>query len=142
MLFTSKLLAFQAVGEAWHWQHFSISELACRCRGRFCDGSYWHDPDFLDALEALRAEFGRPLIVTSAHRCPQWNAAVGGAPLSQHKRIAADIALAGHDRFALREAATRLGFRGQGLARTFIHLDRRERPAVWTYGRSKEAWQI
>lgn len=142
MLFASSSDAHDALAAKWRWSHFSIPELACRCGGRFCQSSYWHDPDFLDALEALRASAGRPLIVTSGHRCAQWNAAIGGAPLSQHKQIAVDIALLGHDRFALRDAALRNGFRGQGLARTFIHLDRRARPATWFYGRSKEVWQI
>lgn len=125
----------------WRWPHFSIPELACRCGGRFCAGEYWHDPDFLDALEALRARAGRALIVTSGHRCALWNAAVGGAPASQHKRLAVDIALAGHDRHALLEAAVSLGFTGLGLARTFLHLDRRARPARWFYRGSESLWQ-
>ncbi|MEO1642315.1 MAG: D-Ala-D-Ala carboxypeptidase family metallohydrolase [Pseudomonadota bacterium] len=141
MLFASTDEAVVALSGAWRWPHFSIRELACRCGGRFCSGSYWHDPDFLDALEVLRAEVGAPLIVTSGHRCPQWNAAVGGAPLSRHKRIAVDILLTGHDRFAVRDASLRTGFLGQGLARTFIHLDRRARPATWYYGRSKDRWE-
>ncbi|MEM9422931.1 MAG: D-Ala-D-Ala carboxypeptidase family metallohydrolase [Pseudomonadota bacterium] len=142
MLFRTAILVQRVLLEEWVWPHFSISELACRCGGRFCHAEYWHDPLFLDALEALRAEVGRPLIVTSGHRCDQWNAAVGGAPLSQHKTLAVDIALAGHDRHALRKAANEQGFTGQGLARSFLHLDRRARPAIWYYGRSNEAWQI
>ncbi|MEM7494319.1 MAG: D-Ala-D-Ala carboxypeptidase family metallohydrolase [Pseudomonadota bacterium] len=142
MLFASSSGAYDELGASWRWPHFSVSELACRCDGRFCQSSYWHDPDFLDALEALRASSGRPLIITSGHRCAQWNAAIGGAPLSHHKKIAVDISLLGHDRFSLRDAALRNGFLGQGLARTFIHLDRRARPATWFYGRSKEVWQI
>lgn len=142
MLYRSAPEAHQALGTSWRWPHFSVLELACRCGGRFCEASYWHDPEFLDALEALRSVVGRPLILTSAHRCAQWNAAVGGAPLSKHKGIAVDIFLKGHNRTELREAALQLGFRGLGLARTFIHLDRRARPAVWYYGRSKKVWEI
>lgn len=142
MLFKSSSDAYSALNASWRWPHFSVPELACRCGGRFCQASYWHDPDFLDALEALRTLVGRPLIITSGHRCAQWNAAIGGAPLSQHKKIAVDIALSGHDRFALRDAALQNGFRGQGLARTFIHLDRKAKSATWFYGRSKEVWQI
>lgn len=141
MLFLSSRDAYLALSPGWRWPHFSISELACRCSGCFCDGAYWHDPDFLDALEALREDVGGPLVINSGHRCAQWNAAVGGAPLSRHKRIAVDISLAGHDRFSLRDFARKHSFLGQGLARTFIHLDRRERPAVWYYGRSKNVWQ-
>lgn len=140
MLFADRSDAFHRIAD-WHWPHFSIAELACRCGGRFCAGEYWHDPDFLDALEALRAKAGRALVVTSGHRCALWNAAVGGAPASRHKRLAVDIALAGHDRHALLEAAVSLGFTGLGLARTFLHLDRRARPARWFYRGSEPLWQ-
>lgn len=142
MLYRSFNAAHQAVKSRWRWPHFSISELSCRCGGKFCAGEYWHAPDFLDALQALRQKTGRPLHLTSAHRCPQWNAHVGGAPLSQHKQLAVDIHLQGHDRFALLEDAKALGFSGFGLARTFLHLDRRAVPAVWYYLGSKTLWQI
>lgn len=115
----------------WHRPHFSPRELACRCGGHLCHGEYWHDEGFLDALEALRAAIGRPLVVNSGHRCEQWNASVGGARQSMHRTIAVDLTLTGHDRFALLTAAERLGFSGTGLARTFIHLDRRTVPTRW-----------
>ncbi|MEH6696690.1 MAG: D-Ala-D-Ala carboxypeptidase family metallohydrolase [Hyphomonas sp.] len=127
---------------SWRWPHFTPRELACRCGGRFCAGAYWHEPDFLDALEALRAAMGRPLIINSGHRCEGWNAAVGGAAQSKHRTIAVDMALAGHDRFALLTAAERLGFTGIGLAKNFIHLDRRPGPARWYYKGSARSWRI
>ena len=126
----------------WRWPNFTPRELACRCGGRFCAGAYWHDPDFLDALEALRAAIGRPLVVNSGHRCEGWNAAVGGAAQSMHLTIAVDLALAGHDRFALLNAAERLGFTGVGFGKSFIHLDRRAVPARWYYTGSERSWQI
>ncbi|MEP1832689.1 MAG: D-Ala-D-Ala carboxypeptidase family metallohydrolase [Hyphomonas sp.] len=125
----------------WRWPHFSPRELACKCGGKFCDGAYWHDPDFLDALESLRAAVGRPLIVNSGHRCDRWNAEIGGAEHSMHRQIAVDLALHGHDRFALLAAAEALGFTGLGLGRTFLHLDRRASPARWYYKRSRALWQ-
>jgi len=126
----------------WRWPHFTPRELACRCSGRFCADAYWHDPEFLDALEALRAAMGRPLVVNSGHRCEGWNTAVGGAAQSMHRTIAVDLTLAGHDRFAMLSAAERLGFAGVGLAKTFIHLDRRPVPARWYYKGSVRSWQI
>jgi len=141
MLYRSFNAAHQAVNSGWRWPHFSISELSCRCGGEFCEGEYWHAPDFLDALQALRRKIGKPLQLTSAHRCPQWNAYVGGAPLSQHKQLAVDIHLRAHDRFALLQNAKLLGFSGLGLARTFLHLDRRSTPAVWYYSGSETLWQ-
>lgn len=142
MLFHSVREAGQAVGAGWRWPHFSVAELACRCGGRFCGGEYWHDAAFLDGLEQVRADMGAPLVITSGHRCAGWNAAVGGAPLSMHKQLAADICLAGHDRFALLTAAERAGFTGFGLARRFLHVDRRARPARWFYPGSETVWTI
>ncbi|MEZ6012912.1 MAG: D-Ala-D-Ala carboxypeptidase family metallohydrolase [Hyphomonas sp.] len=92
-------------------------------------------------LEALRAEVGRPLVITSGHRCAVWNTYVGGARFSFHRSIAADIALAGHDRHALLTAAERQGFTGLGLATNFLHLDRRVKPARWFYKGSEPSWQ-
>lgn len=141
MLFRTVREAGDALDARWRWPHFSVAELGCQCGGRFCGGEYWHAPVFLDALERVRAEMGAPLVIASGHRCPGWNAAAGGAPLSQHKTIAADIRLAGHDRFALLDAAYRAGFTGFGLARSFLHIDRRARPARWFYPGSETLWK-
>lgn len=125
---------------AWRWPHFSARELACKC-GQHCDGEYFHDEAFLDRLEALRAAAGRPLRITSGRRCPIHNANVGGAPLSQHKlRVAADIALAGHDARQLAIAAAEVGFRGIGFGRTFLHLDGRPMRAAFHYTGGQAAW--
>lgn len=118
---------------SWRWPHFTPAELACRCGGRGCRGAYWHNAEFLDALEALRQEMRRPLKINSGHRCAIWNAVVGGVPKSEHRQIAVDIAFQKHDRRELVEAAERLGFTGIGIAKTFLHLDRRETPARWIY---------
>ena len=128
--------------DAARWPNFRAHEFACKCGGRFCAGEYWHDPGFLDALQSVRNETG-PLIITSGHRCALWNAQVGGAPRSQHKTIAADIALAGHNRHQLLRSVKRAGFTGLGLAQTFLHVDRRARPATWFYGaKSRHLWNL
>lgn len=45
-----------------------------------------------NVLDPLREMYGKPIIVNSGYRCPQLNAAVGGAKNSQHMRgEAADI---------------------------------------------------
>lgn len=141
MLFARESEAILMLGEAWRWPNFSVSEFSCRCGGRFCDGTYWHDAAFLDALQKMRYDLGTPLRITSGHRCPQWNAAVGGAALSRHKQIAADISLRRQDRFRVLDAAKSAGFTGLGLARTFLHVDRRAQPAIWYYRGSKNLWQ-
>ena len=128
----------QFKAENWRWPHFSARELSCDCR-RHCAGEYYHDPAFLDALEAMRALVG-PLKINSAHRCKGHNRAVGGASASMHMRkIAADIAITGHDRKTLAHAAKKAGFRGIGYGRTFIHVDLGTRRA-WTYPGAMPAW--
>jgi hypothetical protein len=110
--------------------------LACPC----CGEEYvW--PEALDALAHLAADLKALLKINSAHRCALHNARVGGAPLSLHKKLAFDIALAGHDPARLLAAARAAGFSGFGFGRTFLHLDTRVRPARWFYGpRSKTQW--
>ena len=60
MLFASCEAAQAVLGANWRWPNFHIPELACRCAGRFCDGAYWHAPDFLDRLQGLRDAASRP----------------------------------------------------------------------------------
>lgn len=141
MLLASNLDARRSLSRHWRWPNFAIEELACQCAGRFCDGEYWHDPTFLDRLQALRDAARHPLIVTSGHRCRLWNAWVAGAPRSQHKTLAVDISLRGADRHRLLAQAQRVGFTGFGLARNFLHLDRRAVSATWYYPGSKMFWQ-
>lgn len=122
----------------WRWPHFSARELSCDCK-RHCHGEYYHDPAFLDALEAMRAIVG-PLKINSARRCNGHNKAVGGARGSMHIRtLAADIAIGSHDRKALALAAKKAGFRGIGYGRTFLHVDLGMRRA-WTYPGAMPAW--
>ena len=140
MLYLSVTHARRALANEWRWQNFQIAELACKCSDRYCRGQYWHAPRFLDHLQTLRDRIGRPLTVRSGHRCALWNAHVGGAPKSQHKQIAVDLAVSGHDRAQLYAAARETGFSGFGLARSFIHLDLRPQTATWFYHRSRETW--
>lgn len=130
------------------WPHFTALELSCTCQRhngaeRFCEGEYFHNDDFLDFLEELRVQAGKPLVINSGHRCARRNIVVGGAPRSHHRTIAADISLTGHDRHALRAAAVALSFHGIGLGVNFLHVDRRARPATWDYGEdSRKAWGL
>jgi hypothetical protein len=126
-------------GEAWdtaRWPHFSPRKIACPCCGEVV---IW--PEALDALERLRAAMDAPLVITSGHRCALHNARVGGAPLSLHKKLAFDVALAAHDPARLFALARTAGFSGFGFGQTFLHLDTRARPARWFYGsRSRSQW--
>lgn len=133
------------VGNRWdpkRWPNFMPAELACNCACRFCQMSYYHDPAFLDRLQALRTAIGKPLRINSGHRCARWNAAVGGSARSTHKSIAADIALRNHDLAELYFAARAAGFNGVGFGRTFLHVDTRPKGAAWSYGPAAAAvWE-
>ena len=122
----------------WRWPPFSASELACPCR-KHCKGEYFHDPRFLDALEAMRREMG-PLPIRSGHRCRVHNAAVGGVQNSYHtKAIAADIAVTDKNRARLLQAAVNAGFTGLGYGRSFLHVDLGPARA-WTYPGALGFW--
>ena len=106
---------------AWRWPNFSPAEIACRGTGKLLV----NEPA-LDKLQALRDRLGKPLIVRSAHRSPEHNRAVGGAPHSKHlDGTAFDIAMANHDPAAFEPAAREVGFLGFGFdpRSGFIHID-------------------
>lgn len=132
---------------AERWPNFKPSELACfegsgvsRKPCRYCGGEYYHWPEFLDRLQALRDNIGKPLIITSAHRCVSAELRVGGT-MNQHLRLAVDIGLRGHDRHEILNAAKKAGFKGMGFYNTFMHLDL-GRKRVW-YGRgARKAWGV
>lgn len=125
----------------WRWPHFSPRELACKCGGKYCRGEYYHDVEFLEALEAMRSDIGAPMTLTSGHRCEGHNAAVGGASRSQHMlAIAGDVSLMNHDPARLARAGVRAGFRGIGFGTSFLHLDMRQTRTAFHYPGGQRAW--
>jgi hypothetical protein len=127
--------------------HFDSREFRCRCGGqlRGCEGLLVLRP-LLTSLEKLRgAYYPRGLVIVSGYRCLHHNAAVDGAPGSQHIRgAAADI----HGRVTLRKLRGRRWFAGLGYVKAggFVtHVDRRDRsghnptggslsaPSTWPY---------
>jgi uncharacterized protein YcbK (DUF882 family) len=115
-------------------EHFSERELACHHCG--VNGVV---QELVDALEALRALLGVPVTVNDAYRCPAHNAAVGGAPHSQHVLgRAADIQVQGKTARELYGAALQvLEVRGLGVDdhKQYLHLDVRQTVALaeWCY---------
>lgn len=76
-----------------------------------------------NVLQPLRDAWGKPLKVNSGYRCKALNAAVGGAPTSQHvKGEAADIAAG--DPVKLARLAVKLGlpFDQMILYPSFVHF--------------------
>jgi uncharacterized protein YcbK (DUF882 family) len=98
------------------------------------------------ALEVLRAEVGRPLVVVSGYRSQAYNRAIGGARASQHVTgRAADVRCAGLSAVDLHAAALTL-YRagalkvgGLGLYSGFVHLDVRDTPRLVRWSGSRVA---
>lgn len=121
--------------------HFSNRELACHC------GCGLLPPqDFQDKVERLRVAYGKPLYVTSAARCPDYNDKVSHTGRTgPHTKRAIDIEIVGTDAFELIRLATKMGFTGIGVSQKgpwssrFLHLDDlpkeegQPRPWVWSY---------
>lgn len=119
--------------------HFSVSEFSCRCGCGFSSV----DPRLIDALEALRtAAQLRPITILSGCRCPEHNAKSGGAPWSFHLPPvcrAADIRVNGMSTHRLYELAKRVpALKGFGIAAGFLHVDVRDKRALWYYPGAKK----
>lgn len=66
-------------------EHFSFSEVACRCGGKYSScPRIWQKRSAFRMMERYRSKSDRPLDVVSGCRCPSRNAAVGGSPTSRH----------------------------------------------------------
>ena len=113
------------------FRYFQIEDFACQETGAN-EIRY----DFVSALDDLRGVCGFPFIITSGYRSPTHSAEVKKARPGQHTQgIAADIKVSGGaQRHAIVSNAIKLGFRGIGVAKTFIHVDRREsEPMIGRY---------
>ena len=94
------------------------------------------DAEFIRRVDELRSAVGRPLYITSGYRSPQHSLeAKKSKPGTHAQGIACDIAVAnGVERRQLVKQAFYLGFRGIGVAKTFVHVDTREtEPVLWVY---------
>ncbi len=125
----------------WRWPNFSIDELKCH----HC-GAHILVPEFMDLLQAVRTEYGKPMKITSGYRCSAHNAAVSSTGLAGPHTTgqAVDISCSGADAYKLVSLALKHGFTGIGVSqkgphdKRFIHLDTLKlpnypRPNVWTY---------
>lgn len=92
------------------------------------------DYELVNVVTDVREHFGKPVIITSGHRCFKHNANVGGARLSKHVLgIAADIKVQG---VASRDVASYLEDKypdtyGIGRYNSFTHIDVRATKARW-----------
>jgi zinc D-Ala-D-Ala carboxypeptidase len=121
-------------------QNFSHTELRCQHCGE-------NDMSmvFLDRLQEIREEFGKPMRVNSGFRCPVHDAALGGKGPHATGR-AVDIGISGSDALVLVELARGYGMTGIGVMQSgqphknrFIHMDdladgvSGPRPWIWSY---------
>lgn len=105
--------------------HFKASEFVCHHCGKLGDAGI--DSDLIALLEGVRTHFGgKPVTITSGYRCPTHNAAVGGAPQSQHLRgTAADIVVSGVTPDKVFDWMDPWHDGGLGDYDTFTHIDTR-----------------
>ncbi|MCA9233254.1 MAG: DUF882 domain-containing protein [Planctomycetales bacterium] len=120
--------------------HFSDGELMCKCGCELLP-----EQDFMDKIEALRVAYGRSMTVTSAARCPEYNAKVSGTgrtgPHTTGRAI--DIAIDRKAAWELLSLAVQFGFTGIGVQQKgggrFLHFDDlpnapgQPRPTIWSY---------
>ena len=115
--------------------NFKDVELKCKC-GDFMCISPKPSSELLAVLELVRLKFGKPVLITSGHRCESHNAKVGGAKKSRHlKADAADIKINGvlpGDVYNYLDSVFPNQY-GLGKANKFTHIDVRANKARWEY---------
>ena len=114
-------------------KHFIPAEFECRC-GCGLLNVHWQ---LVTALDMARDRVGVPMVITSASRCPEHNARVGGMPDSAHLAgLAVDIACTDSwYRFRLTDILLAL-FPRIGIAKDFIHADMdpsKPQDVLWRY---------
>lgn len=120
----------------WPWKNFNPqTEIACKGTSCGCNGELWDSeryglemPDYfqisMDAIQALRDAWNRPIILNSAHRCLKHNESIeNSSPHSQHLKIAFDCRCKKSDQDEFIALASKAGFTGIGRYNSFIHLD-------------------
>ena len=113
------------------FKHFELNEFDCQETGRNrMDNQFIHDLD--DLREACDFSF----VITSGYRDPSHSIeAKKSKPGTHAQGIAADIKVAnGSQRMAVVAEAVKLGFTGIGVAKSFVHVDKRTTtPVLWCY---------
>ena len=121
-------------------KNFTFDELKCRGTG-ICD----MDQSFLERLQLIRDDFGRPLFPSSGYRAPEWNEKVSspGRTGPHTTGPAVDIEIFGAEALELIKIAQAHGITGIGFKlhgpkkKRFIHLDDLTepypRPNSWSY---------
>ena len=117
-------------------KNFPVYELRCKCSTCKREKESKVDKEALDALQRVREDFGKAMVLTSAYRCSEHpDEAKKDRPGQHNKGVAFDIYVPwGRDRMRLVELALKHGFKGFGFANSFLHIDKRNgKLTSWTY---------
>ena len=112
-------------------KYFKISEFDCQETGH-----NKMSPEFLNRIDELRAACGFPFVITSGYRAVTHSAEAAKEKPGMHTEgIAADVSVTnGVQRRKIVAEAIKLGFKGIGVAKDFVHVDIREGQGImWTY---------
>jgi uncharacterized protein YcbK (DUF882 family) len=113
------------------FKYFSLSDFDCQETGE-----NEMDFDFIRDLDNLREACGFPFIITSGYRAPSHSIESKKDKPGMHAYgIASDIRVRnGHERMIIVWKAIEMGFNGIGVAKTFVHIDKRNStPVMWVY---------
>lgn len=119
----------------WRYPNFMPEELSCPCCGEF-----YYCEESINMIQCARTITAKPYRINSAHRCWLHNTRVGGAPRSEHKQLAFDISLEGHDRSELLDDLRAAGFTTFGFYQTFIHTDIRTNRIWYSGEKARKLW--
>lgn len=132
--------------EIKQYKYFTPEELKCKCGKSYCISTgHEMDDNFMQRLENLREEYAKPIILSSAYRCPFYNNLVSNTgekgPHTFGKAV--DIVIEGREAYYILELAIDFAFTGIGIKQhgngRFIHLDTctpqeiMTRPWLWSY---------
>ena len=121
------------------YPNFTEAEFNCRNTGK-----NEMRPEFMEKLQALRTEYGKPMTITSGYRHPSHPVERSTTASGEHTTgMACDVAVQGADAYriiqlAIKHGFTRIGVQQKGSGR-FIHLglsgvgSRFPSPTVWSY---------
>lgn len=119
------------------YPNFSRAEFACSHTGK-CEMR----AEFMDVLQAIRTEYGKPMTISSGYRDRTHPAERKKVATGEHPQgLCADVAVQGADalrliEIALRHGIMRIGVQQKGAGR-FVHLGLGgpglPTPALWSY---------